>query len=138
LKKAEGVVELVVTRMQGGLLFLMSAGLLFSSLLLASCAEDAGCTAEVYRSVLVVPVGTDGDPLTGSYNVEYRTEEDTEWTACDPCEICFPQQYTCAWGLPGTFAVRANGEGLTGMTSGIDVGQGRCHVDTQNVEIVMQ
>jgi hypothetical protein len=98
------------------------------------------CTSESFPGIEAVPVDSDGNALPGRFTFEYREEGDEDWTGCPEYrnEVREEPHAECAHSQTGTFEVRGTNGEVSGRTSGIDVGEDRCHTITERVDVLMQ
>ena len=98
--------------------------------------QEFGCDLRSVQSMIVTLVDGDGNVLLPEEGTIMELSKDggTTWSA--GCEL-YNGRFSCG-GDGGTFSVRTEYDGLSGMTSGIRVTENRCHPNTVEVELLMQ
>ena len=115
---------------------------LFSALLLTACDEETVCDASAMASVTITVTDLDGEPLSPTaltYTIDGGQAQDAECMS-DDCSSA-----VAGWEQAGVFEITAvldeEMEGdpccwyLDSQTVEVEVTQGECHVDGQQVEI---
>jgi len=125
--------------------FMLSLLVLLSATTLA-CGPQM-CSGEVVVSIMVTVVDEDGHGIEDpKLVVEFQRGAEQPWEACDNesrmDETTFERlrsaRWRCGGEVAGTLNVRATLGEMSGRTDGVRVKADACHVQTREVEVVLQ
>lgn len=118
---------------------LLSTAIALLAVVAAGCAGD--CTGDDKVTMLVSVVDSSGTTVSDQdLNVQWSNAGEEDWVDCERSRSTpDPHVWNCAdRENPGRFDVRASLNEQSGQSTNIRVRDGDCHVQTRNIEVLIQ